>query len=127
MESAARKRLLVKLKKIMEAIAKLRFLRMAPNKIRKIAIAIRDKKLLEALVYLKFLPQIGAKHLLKLLNSALANAKIKNPDVKPDKLYIKKLTIDEGPTLKRFQPVSRGRAHRIRKRTCHITVNISDE
>ena len=111
----------------MEATAKLRFLRMAPNKVRKVGATIRNKQLLKALVYLKFLPQIAAKHLLKLLNSALANAKIKNPDVKPDKLYIKKLIIDEGPILKRFQPVSRGRAHRIRKRTCHITVNISDE
>jgi large subunit ribosomal protein L22 len=81
----------------------------------------------EAVDTLKMMPQKSATILLKTLNSAGANARVINPEVIDHDLFVKKVTIDEGVTLKRFRPRARGRASRIRKRTSHVTVVLSDE
>lgn len=106
--------------------AKAKYLRVSPLKLRRIANAIRYKKLNEALDILRFLRIGNKKYFIKLLNSAKANAKIKNPDVNEEDLYIKELYVDEGPRLKRIQPQPRGMANLILKRMAHITVVLSD-
>ena len=88
---------------------------------------VKGFSLPEAVDILKNMPQKGAKIVLKTLYSAGANAKYKNPDIIEDALYIKKIAVDEGPTMKRFQARARGRAGRIRKRTSHLTIILSDE
>jgi large subunit ribosomal protein L22 len=109
----------------MEVRARLRFARLGPRKARLVADLIRGKRSEEALNVLSFTKKAAAKIILKLLKSAVANAtQKKNIDV--DRLFIKKITVDQGPTMKRFQPRALGRATMIRKRTSHITI-ILDE
>jgi large subunit ribosomal protein L22 len=105
------------------AIAK--YIRVSPRKIRLLLREIRGKGIEEALNLLSFAPQRGAPVLRKLINSAVANAS-QHPDVDVDKLFIKHIFADEGPTLKRFRPRAMGRATRIRRRTSHLTI-ILDE
>ena len=109
----------------MEARAVAKYIRIPPRKVRLIMNEIRGKKVGEALNAVSFAPQKGAFILKKLISSAVANAE-NNFDMDVDKLYIKELYADEGPTLKRFRPRAMGRATRIRKRTSHLTV-ILDE
>ena len=111
----------------MESLAYSKQNRISASKVRLIANEVGGLELPEAIDLLKSLPQKGAKLILKTLFSAGANAKFKNPDVLENSLYIKKITVDEGPTLKRFRPRARGRASRIRKRTSSITIVLSDE
>jgi len=111
----------------MEAIAISKYNRGSASKVRLVANEIRGYSLPEAMDVLKAMPQKGADLVYKALYSAGANAKVKNPSVNEENLYIKKITIDEGPTLKRFRAKSRGRAGRIRKRTSTILVVLSDE
>jgi len=108
----------------MEARAKLRFTRIAPNKARLVAALIRGKGSEEALNILTFTPKAAARIIVKLLKSAIANATQKKIDV--DRLYVKTIYVDQGPTMKRFMPRAMGRATPIRKRTSHITI-ILDE
>lgn len=103
----------------MEIKAKLNYLRIAPRKVRLVADLIRGMDVKEAETQLKFMPKRSAAPLLKLLNSAMTNAK-NNFNIEKDGLYIKELRINEGPPLKRWRPVSRGRAFPIMKRTSHI-------
>lgn len=106
----------------MEIIAKLNYYRMAPRKVRLVAGLIRGKKVNEVLAQLAFVGKRSAPDMAKLLKSAISNAK-NNFKIKDEQnLYIKKITVDEGPTLKRYMPRARGRAAMIRKRTSHITV-----
>lgn len=109
----------------MEVKAVAKYIRVSPRKIRLVVDEIRGKKVEEALNLLTFAPQKGARILRKLVNSALANAG-QYPDIDVDSLFIKRVFADEGPTLKRFRPRAMGRATRIRKRSCHLTV-ILDE
>lgn len=109
----------------MKSRAVAKYIRMSPRKIRLIMDQIRGKSVEEALNLVSFAPQKGSKVLLKLINSAVANAE-QGSDVDVDKLYIQSIFADEGPTLKRFRPRAMGRATRIRKRTSHLTV-ILDE
>jgi len=113
----------------MEVKAKLNYLRIAPRKVRLVADLIRGKNIIEAQRQLQFCPKRAAKPLLKLLMSAIANAKhnfgISEEDLK--KYYIKKLTVDEGPKLKRWRPVARGIAHEIQKKTSHVTLIIDQK
>jgi len=111
----------------MESLAKAKNSRVSAQKARLVANEIRGFALPEAIDVLKAMPQKSAALILKVLHSAGANAKFKNPSVLEDKLYIKKICIDEGPTLKRFMPRARGRAGRIRKRTSSILIILSDE
>jgi len=108
----------------MEAKAKLRFTRIAPRKAMLAADLIRGKKSEEALNLLSFTPKAAAKIILKLLKSAVANATQKKIDV--DRLYVKTVTVDQGPTMKRFMPRAQGRATSIRKRTSHITIVLDE-
>jgi large subunit ribosomal protein L22 len=109
----------------MEVRARLKFARLGPRKARLVADLIRGKRSEEALNILSFTKKAAAKIVLKLLKSAVANAtQKKNIDV--DRLFIKKITVDQGPTMKRYQPRALGRATMIRKRTSHITI-ILDE
>ncbi|MBP1698926.1 MAG: ribosomal protein [Deltaproteobacteria bacterium] len=109
----------------MEVNAKLKFVRIAPRKAQLVADLIRGKRSEEALNILTFTKKASAKIIIKLLKSAIANAtQKKNIDV--DRLYIKKITVDQGPTMKRFQPRALGRATTIRKRASHITIVLDE-
>ncbi|MCP4137137.1 MAG: 50S ribosomal protein L22 [bacterium] len=111
----------------MEARAFSKNNRISASKVRLVANEIRGYPLPEALDILKAMPQKASNLIYKTLYSAGANAKYQNPEIIENNLFIKKITIDEGPTLKRFRARARGRASRIRKRTSSITVVISDE
>ena len=105
----------------MEIKAKLNYLRIAPRKVRLVADLVEGMDVKEAETQLKFTPKKASTPLLKLLNSAIANAK-NNFNLEKDVLYIKKLTINEGPPFKRWRPASRGRAVPIMKRTSHLNL-----
>lgn len=109
----------------MEAKARLRFARISPRKARLVADLVRGKKSEEALNILSFTKKASAKILIKLLKSAIANATQKKT-IDIDRLYVKQIMVDQGPTMKRFQPRALGRATTIRKRTSHIHI-ILDE
>jgi large subunit ribosomal protein L22 len=109
----------------MEARAVAKYIRISPRKVRLIMNQIRGKKVEEALNMLSFAPQKSAFVLKKVIDSAVANAE-QNLNMDVDKLYIKRVFADEGPTFKRFRARAMGRATRIRKRTSHLTV-ILDE
>lgn len=113
----------------MEAIAKLRNIRVTPMKARRVVNLIRGKQATEALGILKFAPQSASEPIYKLVASAVANAQVKGEAagaiVDVDDLIISRAFVDEGVTLKRFRPRAQGRAFRINKRTSHITVVVS--
>ena len=111
----------------MESLALSKYNRVSAYKARLIANEIRGFALPEAMDVLKSMPQKSAHLILKVLHSAGANAKFKNPSVLEEKLYIKKICVDEGPTFKRFMPRARGRGNRIKKRTSSILIILSDE
>ena len=103
--------------------ASMKFLRIAPRKVRLVADMIRGKNVEEALNILQFTTKSSAKPMAKLVKSAVANADQKG-GVNVDRLYVKKLTVDEGPTIKRWLPRAQGRATPIMKRTSTITVEL---
>ena len=109
----------------MEIKAKARYLRMSPRKVRLVIDMIRGKKVSEASDILNFSNKWAKRPIIKLLNSAIANAE-HNFDLQKDNLYIKVIKADGGPMLKRWMPRAFGRAGAIRKRTCHIEI-ILDE
>ncbi len=111
----------------MEALAYSKNNRISSSKARLVANEIRGEELPYAIELLKAMPQKAARLILKTLYSAGANAKYKNPEINERDLYIKKITIDVGPTMRRFRPRARGRATRIRKRTSKIFIVLSDE
>ena len=98
-----------------------RHVRITPMKARRVVDLVRGMPAREALTVLKFAPQAASEAVYKVLASAIANAE-NNERLDPDALLVSEAYVDEGPTLKRFQPRAQGRAYRIRKRTCHITV-----
>lgn len=110
----------------MEVKAKLKFVRVAPRKAQLVADLIRGKGSEEALNILAFTKKAAAKIIIKLMKSAIANATQKKKNIDVDRLYIKKITVDQGPTMKRFQPRALGRATTIRKRTSHITIVLEE-
>jgi large subunit ribosomal protein L22 len=104
--------------------ARLRFLRVAPRKVRLVADNVRGMKVGEALAMLKYTPQAAAKHLAKVLRSAVANAGQKGGRVDVDALFVRTLTVDQGPKWKRYMPRAMGRATRIEKKTSHVYVEL---
>ena len=112
----------------MEIKASLRYLRMAPRKVRLVADLIRGMRIDQAKTELSFSKKRAAEPLLKLLNSAIANAKnnFNIPEEKIKNFYIKRITVDEGPKLKRWRPVARGASHQIQKKTSHITLVLEE-
>jgi large subunit ribosomal protein L22 len=111
---------------MVESIARVRHIRVTPMKARRVVNMIRGKQAQEALAILKFAPQGASEPVYKLVASAIANARVKadasNQYLDERDLYVSRAFVDEGTTLKRFQPRAQGRAFQIKKRTSHITV-----
>jgi large subunit ribosomal protein L22 len=114
---------------MVEAIAKLKNIRVTPQKARRVIDMVRGKQVEEALAILKFAPQGASEPVYKLVASAVANARVTadktNEFINEADLVIERIFVDEGPTMKRFQPRAQGRAFQILKRTSHITVVLS--
>ncbi|MCA6074208.1 50S ribosomal protein L22 [Fulvivirga sedimenti] len=108
----------------MEAVAKLNNVPTSPRKMRLVADLIRGEQVNRALNILKYEPKQGAARLEKLLLSAIANWQQKNEDIDLEDadLYVKEIRVDSGRILKRLRPAPQGRAHRIRKRSNHVTL-----
>ena len=109
----------------MEARAYLKYARISPRKVQIVLDLIRNKPLNLATAILKHTPKAASEPLLKLLKSAAANAEHNN-QMDPDRLYVAQCFVGPGPVLKRIQPVSKGRAHRIIKRTSHVTMVLKE-
>lgn len=109
----------------METRAITRFVRLSPRKVRLVVDQIRGKGVEEALNILKFVPKRSAAIVAKTLRAAVANAE-GTQSVDVDRLYVKRVTVDEGGMWKRFMPRAMGRATRIRKRLGHITVVVDE-
>ena len=106
--------------------ARASYVRVAPRKARLIADQVRGKPLEDALTTLRFSSRGAAQDILKLINSAAANAE-NNHDLVADDLLVSDIRVDEGPTLRRYRPRALGRATRINKRTSHIQVALTPE
>ncbi|MCI5537307.1 MAG: 50S ribosomal protein L22 [Oscillospiraceae bacterium] len=109
----------------MEARAKATFVRIAPRKVQIVLDLIRNKPADEAMAILKYTPKAACEPLEKLLKSAMANAE-NNFDMDPSRLYVAFCSVDQGPTLKRIRPSSKGRAYRINKKTSHINLVLKE-
>jgi large subunit ribosomal protein L22 len=112
-----------------EAVAHLKFARMGPRKLRRVADAIRGKSVKEALVLLQFAGVFAAEPIEKLVRSAVANAE-NNHDMNVDELYISRIMVDGGPGggfTKRLDPRAQGRANFKRKRLSHVTVAVAEK
>lgn len=114
----------------MEAKAQAKYVRVTPQKSRRVVNEIRGKKALDAIDVLTYAPQAVAQDVKKLVNSAIANARFKADEagahLDEQDLTITAAYVDEGPTMKRIRARAQGRANRILKRTSHITVIVSD-
>ncbi|APE31076.1 50S ribosomal protein L22 [Halomonas aestuarii] len=110
----------------MEVTAKLRGARLSAQKARLVADQVRGKPVAEALDLLTFSPKKASKLVKKVLQSAIANAE-ENNGMDIDELRVSTICVDEGMTLKRIRPRAKGRADRILKRTCHITVKVAEK
>ncbi|GED23332.1 50S ribosomal protein L22 [Halomonas sabkhae] len=110
----------------MEVTAKLRGARLSAQKARLVADQVRGKPVAEALDQLTFSPKKASKLVKKVLQSAIANAE-ENNGMDIDELRVSTICVDEGMTLKRIRPRAKGRADRILKRTCHITVKVAEK
>ncbi|RJR29316.1 50S ribosomal protein L22 [Candidatus Microgenomates bacterium] len=109
----------------MQAISTQKFVRMSPRKLRLVADMVRKMKPSEALETLPFVPKRAAEPMLKTIKSAVANATVLG--MSPDSLVFKEVLVSEGPKLKRFRAVSRGRAHGYVKQMSHIRVIVGPE
>ena len=111
---------------MVESIARVRHIRVTPQKARRVVDLVRGKNAQEALAILKFAPQAASEPVYKLVESAIANARVKADKdgeyLDEQDLYVSNAYVDEGTTLKRFRPRAQGRAFQIKKRTSHITV-----
>jgi len=107
-----------------EVRAQLRFLRATPRKVRLVADLIRGKGVQEAVNILHLTNKHAAKPLEKLLKSAIANAENRDEPVDVDRLFVKEVMVDGGPTMKRFRPAPMGRGFRVLKRSSHVTVKL---
>ncbi|GAB2517841.1 50S ribosomal protein L22 [Microbacterium petrolearium] len=114
---------------MVESIARVRHIRVTPQKARRVVALIKGKQAEEALAILKFAPQAASEPIFKLVESAMANAQVKadrdGEYLDQRDLYVANAFVDEGTTLKRFRPRAQGRAFQIKKRTSHITVVLS--
>ena len=113
----------------MEAKAQAKYVRCTPMKARRVVDVVRGKRAVEAVGMLRFAPQAAAVPVRKVLESAIANARFKaerdGERFDENDLFIIEAFADEGPTLKRFRPRAQGRAFRVRKRTSHITIEVT--
>jgi len=110
----------------MEAKAQARYVRVTPQKARRVVDLIRGRQASDALAVLQFAPQAASEPVFKVIASAVANARVKaeqaNEAFDERNLVVHAAYVDEGPTMKRFRPRAQGRAYRVNKRTSHITV-----
>jgi large subunit ribosomal protein L22 len=113
----------------MEAKAQARYVRVTPQKARRVVDLIRGRAASEAVAVLSFAPQAASEPVRKVVESAIANARVKadraSQAFDERTLVVEEAYVDEGPTLKRFRPRAQGRAGRIMKRTSHITVVVA--
>ncbi|CAA7600146.1 Ribosomal protein L22 [Acididesulfobacillus acetoxydans] len=110
----------------MQAKAIAKYVRVSPRKVRQVVDLIRGKKVPEALAILRFTPNGSTEPVTKVLKSAVANAE-HNLELNPDELFVTRIYVDQGPTMKRIKPRAMGRADQIRKRGSHITVVVGDK
>jgi len=110
----------------LEAKAITKYVRISPRKVRQVIDLIRGKKVDEALAILKYTPKRASEVVTKVVKSAAANAE-NNLQLDKDELFVTACYVDQGPTLKRYQPRAMGRADVLRKRTSHITVMVGDK
>jgi len=110
----------------MEAKAHLKYARISPRKVKIVCDLIRGKDTKIAKAILTQTPKAAAELMLKLLNSAVANAE-NNHEMDPEKLFVSETFVNPGPILKRIRPQARGRAYRIFKRTSHITIVVTEK
>ncbi len=110
----------------MTVVSKLKYLRISPRKVRLVADLIRKNDVREAEQVLRFTVKKAAQPMLKLLKTAIADAK-NNFQLEEDNLYVSTVIVDEGPTYKRWRPRSRGMANPIKKRTSHITIILAEK
>ncbi|MCQ2460632.1 MAG: 50S ribosomal protein L22 [Clostridia bacterium] len=108
----------------MEATAKVTHVRIAPRKVKIVLDLIRNQPADKAMAILKNTPKSASEVLVKLLKSAMANAEQKDMDM--TRLYVAACSVDQGPTLKRIRPMSKGRAYRINKKTSHISITLKE-
>ena len=109
----------------MEARAVLRYARISPRKVKIVIDLIRNKSVAEAIGIINNTPKVASEYLIKLLNSAIANA-TNNHNMDAEKLYVAEVYANPGPILKRIMPRAQGRAFRIRKRTSHVTIVLKE-
>lgn len=110
----------------MEAKAVAKYIRIAPRKVRIVADLIRGKSIGEAFAILQHTPKVASEVIEKVLKSAVANAE-HNFDMNVDTLYVSTVFVDQGPTMKRIHPRSRGQAFKILKRSSHVTVMVKEK
>lgn len=110
----------------MEVKASARYVRIAPRKVRIVVDLIRGKAVGDALAILRNTPKAASPLVEKVLKSAVANAE-HNYEINPENLFVTKVFVDQGPTLKRFKPRARGMANRILKKTSHITLMVAEK
>jgi large subunit ribosomal protein L22 len=115
--------------KSMEAKALSKYIRMSPRKVRKVADMVRGKSVDEAINLLHFVPKRASDPVEKVLRSAVANALSREEGSKldPDSFFVKTIWVNQGPTMRRYNPGPMGRASIIRKRSCHVGVVVSDQ
>jgi large subunit ribosomal protein L22 len=113
----------------MKARAIRKYIRSSPRKMRRVVNVVRGQNVAEALNALHFLPQAATRPIELTIKSAVYNLMDQHRDERFDEndLFIQEIRVDEGPMFKRFQPVSRGRAHRIKKRLSHLTVVVGTQ
>ena len=114
---------------MVESIARVRHIRVTPQKARRVVALIKGKQAQEALAILKFAQQSASEPIYKLVEAGIANAQVKadrdGEFLDEQDLYVKNAYVDEGTTLKRFRPRAQGRAFQIKKRTSHITIQLA--
>jgi len=106
--------------------ARLRYLGTSAQKARLVVDLIRGRRVEEAMGTLRFTPKAVAREVLKVLDSAVANARVRKPEVDVDRLVVTTAFVDGGPSLKRIRPAPMGRAFRVQKRMCHVTLGLSE-
>ncbi len=110
----------------MQSRAQLRYYRSSPRKVRLVVDLVRGQQVERALTSLQMCTKYAARDVEKLVRSALANLENAQPGVDVDRVFISRITVDGGPSLKRGRPASKWvRMHRILKRTCHVTVELA--
>ncbi len=111
----------------METKAILKYAKITPRKAKRVVDLIRGRKAGEAMISLRFMPYRGARHIEKVLKSAMSNAQQKDTNIDSEAMVISRAFVDQGPSMKRIEQRAMGRANVIRKKTCHITLILTEQ